>query len=126
MVHTRALDTDVGGNFNDDPLWLILSTTAYIKETGDFDILDETVPFGNDESRNGSLAEHLRANPGDREQALADLSRVEETLRRELDPNAENRQTALEALATQLQALAGDESARFRSFGTRFATVSTQ
>ena len=56
------------------------------------------------------LAEQLRANPGDREEALADLSRVEDALRRKLDPNAGARQTALEALADQLQALAEDES----------------
>lgn len=51
------------------------------------------------------LARQLRANPGDREEALADLSKVEEALRRELDPNANARQAALEALAAQLQAL---------------------
>jgi cellobiose phosphorylase len=49
-----------GGNFNDDPLWLILSTTAYIKETGDKEILDEMVPYDNDESKATPLLEHLR------------------------------------------------------------------
>jgi hypothetical protein len=53
------------------------------------------------------LAEQLRANRGDREQALADLSRLEEALRQEIDPNASARQAALDALAAQLQALAG-------------------
>jgi hypothetical protein len=52
------------------------------------------------------LAERLRANPGDREQALADLSNVEESLRQRLDPNTDARQAALEGLAAQLQALA--------------------
>ena len=56
------------------------------------------------------LAEQLRDSAGDREEALADLSRVEETLRQKLDPNAAARQAALEALATQLQALAGEGS----------------
>ncbi|UCC64463.1 MAG: hypothetical protein JSV36_05230 [Anaerolineae bacterium] len=55
------------------------------------------------------LVEQFRANLGDREEALADLSRVEETLRRKLDPNAGARQAALEALAAQLQALAEGE-----------------
>jgi cellobiose phosphorylase len=37
-----------------------LSTTAYIKETGDFSILHEQVPFDNDESKAQSLFEHLK------------------------------------------------------------------
>jgi hypothetical protein len=60
--------------------------------------------------RLSELAKQLRANAGDREQALADLSRVEEALRQKLDPNADARQAALEALAAQLQALAQNES----------------
>jgi len=57
---TKRGNHDIGGNFNDDPLWLILSTTAYIKETGDFSILDEQVPFDNDESTAESHFEHLK------------------------------------------------------------------
>jgi cellobiose phosphorylase len=57
---TKRGNDAVGGNFNDDPLWLILSTTAYIKETGDFSILDEQVPFDNDESLARSHFEHLK------------------------------------------------------------------
>ena len=56
---TKQGNAEVGGNFNDDPLWLILSTTEYIKETGDFGILDELVPFDNDESLARPLFEHL-------------------------------------------------------------------
>jgi len=48
---TKKGNSAIGGDFNDDPLWLILSTTAYIKETGDFSLLDEMVPFDNDASR---------------------------------------------------------------------------
>ncbi len=59
---TKRGNADVGGNFNDDPLWLILSTTAYIKETGDFSILDEPVPFDNDISKAKSLFEHLKVS----------------------------------------------------------------
>ena len=44
---TKRGNNDIGGGFNDDPLWLIFGTTAYIKETGDFGILDEMVPFDN-------------------------------------------------------------------------------
>jgi hypothetical protein len=60
--------------------------------------------------RLAELARRLRENQGDREQALADLSRLEEALQREIDPNAGARQAALEALAAQLQALAGEQS----------------
>lgn len=57
---TKKGNNEIGGNFNDDPLWLILSTASYIKETGDFNILEEQVPFDNDASKSGSLFEHLR------------------------------------------------------------------
>lgn len=57
---TKKGNDAVGGNFNDDPLWLILSTTAYIKETGNWSILDEQVPFDNDKSKAKSLFEHLK------------------------------------------------------------------
>ncbi len=59
---TKRGNDAIGGNFNDDPLWLILSTTAYIKETGDYSILDEMVPFDNDESRAKPHFEHLKAS----------------------------------------------------------------
>lgn len=57
---TKKGNNEVGGNFNDDPLWLILSTAAYIKETGDFGILDEMAPFDNDPAKAASLFEHIR------------------------------------------------------------------
>ncbi len=57
---TKKGNNAVGGNFNDDPMWLILSTTAFIKETGDWSILDERVPFNNDDSKSESLFEHLK------------------------------------------------------------------
>ncbi len=57
---TKRGNNDIGSGFNDDPLWLILGVSAYIKETGDFSILDEQVPFDNDESNQASLMEHLK------------------------------------------------------------------
>lgn len=57
---TKRGNSDVGGNFNDDPLWLIAGVSAYIRETGDLSILDESVPFNNDDSDRASLFEHLR------------------------------------------------------------------
>jgi cellobiose phosphorylase len=59
---TKRGNNEIGGNFNDDPLWLILSTSSYIKETGDWSILDEQVPFDNDQSKAKSLFEHLKSS----------------------------------------------------------------
>jgi cellobiose phosphorylase len=42
---TKLGNNDIGGDFNDDPLWLILAVSAYIKETGNWKILDDLVPF---------------------------------------------------------------------------------
>jgi cellobiose phosphorylase len=56
---TKRGNNDIGGGFNDDPMWLILGTTAYIKESGDFSILDEMVPFDNDMSVARTLFDHL-------------------------------------------------------------------
>jgi len=56
---TKKGNNAIGSGFNDDPLWLILGTTAYIKETGDFSILSESVPFDNDTSLSKSLFDHL-------------------------------------------------------------------
>jgi cellobiose phosphorylase len=57
---TKRGNNDIGSGFNDDPLWLIIGVVAYIKETGDFEILSEEVPFDNDEANSASLFEHLR------------------------------------------------------------------
>ena len=57
---TKKGNRDIGTGFNDDPLWLIAGTAAYLRETGDFGILDEQVPFDNDASKAQSLMEHLR------------------------------------------------------------------
>ncbi|MGD9931079.1 MAG: glycosyl hydrolase family 65 protein [Mangrovibacterium sp.] len=57
---TKKGNSDIGGNFNDDPLWLILSTTIYLKETGDWSVLNEIVPYENDESKAQPLLDHLK------------------------------------------------------------------
>lgn len=57
---TKKGNDTIGKGFNDDPLWLVLSTAAYIKETGDFNILKESAPFA-DESK-ASLMDHLKAS----------------------------------------------------------------
>ena len=59
---TKRGNNDIGGGFNDDPCWLIFGTVAYIKETGDFSILDEMVPFDNQPGTEVTLFEHLRVS----------------------------------------------------------------
>ena len=57
---TKKGNMDIGSGFNDDPLWLIFGVAAYIKETGDWSILDEQVPFDCDESKAQSMMVHLK------------------------------------------------------------------
>ncbi len=57
---TKKGNDEIGGNFNDDPLWLILAVAAYIKETGDYSILDVMTPFDNDEATSTPLLDHLK------------------------------------------------------------------
>lgn len=57
---TKRGNLDVGSGFNDDPLWLIFGVDAYIKETGDWSILQEQVPFDNDETKSAPMLEHLK------------------------------------------------------------------
>ena len=57
---TKKGNSDIGSGFNDDPLWLIAAAAAYIKETGDYSILDEKTPYDNDESNATDFMEHLR------------------------------------------------------------------
>ena len=59
---TKRGNNDIGGGFNDDPCWLIFGTVAYIKETGDFSILDEMVPFDNQPGTEVTLFEHLKVS----------------------------------------------------------------
>ncbi len=57
---TKRGNDAVGGDFNDDPLWLVLSVAAYLKETGDWSILNEQVPYENREGSETPLYEHLQ------------------------------------------------------------------
>lgn len=61
---TKKGNLDIGSGFNDDPLWLIAGTAAYLRETGDFDILNESVPFDCKEELAQPLMEHLRRSFG--------------------------------------------------------------
>ncbi|MBO4563603.1 MAG: glycosyl transferase [Clostridia bacterium] len=57
---TKRGNADIGSGFNDDPLWLIACTCAYVRETGDYSILEEPTPFNNEEGTEVPLMEHLR------------------------------------------------------------------
>ena len=57
---TKKGNSDVGSGFNDDPLWLIAGTSAYVRETGDTSILTQMVPFDNDMSVAAPLMDHLK------------------------------------------------------------------
>jgi cellobiose phosphorylase len=57
---TKRGNNDIGGGFNDDPHWLILGVSAYLKETGDWSILDEPVQYDNEPGSEQPLYEHLQ------------------------------------------------------------------
>ncbi len=57
---TKRGNADIGSNFNDDPLWLVLGVGGYIRETGDADFLNEMVPFDNSETNKATMYEHLK------------------------------------------------------------------
>ena len=57
---TKKGNADIGGGFNDDPLWLIACVSAYVRETGDVSILSHMTPFDNDESVAEPLIGHLK------------------------------------------------------------------
>lgn len=57
---TKRGNNNVGGNFNDDPLWLVLGTVAYLKESGDWSILEVPTPYDNQPGSEQPLYNHLQ------------------------------------------------------------------
>ncbi|MBQ6373968.1 MAG: glycosyl transferase [Clostridia bacterium] len=57
---TKKGNNEIGSGFNDDPLWLVACTAAYIRETGDSSILGHPTPFDNKPGSEQPLMEHLR------------------------------------------------------------------
>ena len=57
---TKRGNNDVGGDFNDDPLWLVVAVSAYLKETGDWGFLEERVPYDNQPGSEQTLYDHLQ------------------------------------------------------------------
>jgi cellobiose phosphorylase len=56
---TKKGNENAGSGFNDDPLWLVYSTAAYLKETGDFSILHEKVGYADLTEKTATLLDHL-------------------------------------------------------------------
>ena len=57
---TKRGNAQIGSGFNDDPLWLVLAIVAYLKETGDFALVDEPVPYDNAPGTEAPISDHLR------------------------------------------------------------------
>ena len=59
---TKRGNNDIGSGFNDDPMWLVFGTVAYIKETGDYSILKEPVSYDNKPGSEVPLMDHLKTS----------------------------------------------------------------
>lgn len=59
---TRTGNSDIGGGFNDDPLWLVLSVAAYIRETGELSFLEARVSFEDAPDGEATMRDHLEAS----------------------------------------------------------------
>lgn len=57
---TKMGNHELGSNFNDDPLWMILAVAQYVKETGDVSILDEKVPYENKAELADTMLDHCK------------------------------------------------------------------
>ncbi|HEY3330795.1 MAG TPA: hypothetical protein VGK19_12280 [Capsulimonadaceae bacterium] len=56
---TKKGNADIGGGFNDDPLWLPLAVYAYISETGDSSILTASCTYADKPDVPAMLMDHL-------------------------------------------------------------------
>jgi cellobiose phosphorylase len=56
---TKKGNAEAGSGFNDDPLWLVLSTCSYIRETGDASVLGEKIGFADKAGSTDTLLDHL-------------------------------------------------------------------
>jgi cellobiose phosphorylase len=59
---TREGNAEIGGHFFDDHLWLVVSTCAYVKETGDASILSEAVGYADTPDSGEDLLHHLETS----------------------------------------------------------------
>ncbi|MCP5533665.1 MAG: glycosyl transferase [Akkermansiaceae bacterium] len=58
---TKKGNAEIGGDFYDDHLWLVLSVCSYIRETGDASILDEPVGYA-DTQGDETMLHHLETS----------------------------------------------------------------
>ncbi len=56
---TKKGNSEIGGDFYDDHLWLVLSVCAYIKESGDYSILDAPCGYADKSYEGGARKESL-------------------------------------------------------------------
>ena len=59
---TKQGNAEIGGDFYDDHLWLVLSSCAYVKETGDDSVLDEPVGYADTPGSGETLLHHLETS----------------------------------------------------------------
>ncbi|MGD0837585.1 MAG: glycosyl transferase [Polyangia bacterium] len=59
---TKKGNAEIGGDFYDDHLWLILSTCAYIKESGDLGILEAACGYADQPNSQATLLHHLETS----------------------------------------------------------------
>ncbi|WP_345336901.1 GH36-type glycosyl hydrolase domain-containing protein [Ferrimonas pelagia] len=59
---TKQGNSDIGGNFNDDPMWLVFAVSGYVRETGDLSILAAPVAFDDQPDGDAALFDHLSAS----------------------------------------------------------------
>ncbi len=59
---TKKGNAEIGGDFYDDHLWLVLSVCAYIRETGDATILDAEVGYADQPGSRDTVLHHLETS----------------------------------------------------------------
>ena len=59
---TKKGNAEIGGDFYDDHLWLVLSVASYIKETGDLSILKEPCGYADQPAGKADLLHHLETS----------------------------------------------------------------
>ena len=55
-------NAEIGGDFYDDHLWLVLAACAYVRETGDTSILEEPVGYADTPGSGETLGHHLETS----------------------------------------------------------------
>ncbi|MEO8614670.1 MAG: glycosyl transferase, partial [Luteolibacter sp.] len=59
---TKKGNAEIGGDFYDDHLWLVLSICSYIRESGDRTILDEKVGYADTPGSGETMLHHLETS----------------------------------------------------------------